>query len=740
MSEASPSAGSRSVFRALGDGLSAERSSRLVAVAALLVPLVLFAGSGWFTYRDTEAQAEAQMRRTLDLTFEHAQRVFDSQRLAVSTIEEMIEGLSDEQVRANERRIGERIGRLIETMPQVGNVWILGKDGAPLVATTVFPLPAGLNYGDRAYFAAHRDREADVVISDTLRGRLRDVPFFQYSKRRTHRDGSFAGVIALSIPPKYFTDLYSGLADVGQNYTASLVREDGAVLARFPGVEGSVRLGPATMFMRSIATAPMGGSYHAPSSGVDGVDRMYVYRKLPQLPIYVNFGLARESVRAEWRAKMASQLMIGAPAALALFLLALGAARRAARESEMLRELQEETRRRREAEEGLRQAQKMEAVGQLTAGIAHDFNNLLTGIGGALDIVLRRFPTPEPAMRYMNVARTSVDRAAALTQRLLAFSRQQPLQIEVVEANRLVAAMSELLRRTLGEQIRIETVLAAGLWRARADAAQLESAILNLAINARDAMPDGGVLTIETANVQVDDAYAIANADATAGDYVMIAVSDTGAGMDSSTLARAADPFFTTKQRGHGTGLGLSMIYGYAKQAGGHMKIYSEPGQGTVVKLYLPRVAEDAPSASPADSIAPRKALVDAPIGCTVLVVEDDLAVRDFAVSALRHLGCTVLEAGDGAAALALLEAHPEVHLLFTDIGLPGPMNGRQIADRAVERRPDLRVLFMTGYTANAIVHNGMLDPGVDFIGKPFSMDALERKVRSMGFGPQTPS
>ena len=343
---------------------------------------------------------------------------------------------------------------------------------------------------------------------------------------------------------------------------------------------------------------------------------------------------------------MASHLVFGIPATLALFGLAVVASRRALRQTDTLDRLREEQLRRESAEESLRQSQKMNAVGQLTAGIAHDFNNLLTGIGGAIEMMGRHAASPSPEFaRFLDLAKTGVSRAATLTQRLLAFSRQQPLQIEAIDANKLVAGMSELLRRTLGEKVRIETVLAGGLWRARADVAQLESAILNLAINGRDAMGNGGTLTIETANAHLDDAYAAANVEVTAGQYVMIAVSDTGTGMAPETIARAFEPFFTTKVRGQGTGLGLSMTFGYVKQIGGHLKIYSELGHGTVVKIYLPRALDDATAAAEAAAHAVRAAGE----GPVVLVVEDDPVVREFAISACRELGCTVYAAADGA-------------------------------------------------------------------------------------------
>lgn len=386
----------------------------------------------------------------------------------------------------------------------------------------------------------------------------------------------------------------------------------------------------------------------------------------------------------------------------------------------------EEVAERTKAEDALRQSQKMEAVGQLTGGIAHDFNNMLAVVVGSLDLLTRRMGEVDSrAQRYVDAAIDGARRAAQLTQRLLAFSRQQPLKPEPIDANKLVAGMSDLLRHTLPD-IQPETVLAGGLWRTFADPNQLENVILNLAVNARDAMADGGKLTIETANCHLDARYAAEHLGVPAGQYVMIAVSDTGSGMPEEVIAKAFDPFFTTKEVGRGTGLGLSQVYGFVKQSGGHVKIYSEVGQGTTVKVYLPRLmgaVEELESGQTYDAL---------PLGErqeVILVVEDEPGVRQFSVDALTELGYRVFEADGAAAALKLIDAHPEIALMFTDVVMP-EVNGRKLADEARQRRPDLKVLFTTGYTRNAVVHNGVLDPGVHLIGKPFTVEELATAVR----------
>jgi signal transduction histidine kinase len=386
--------------------------------------------------------------------------------------------------------------------------------------------------------------------------------------------------------------------------------------------------------------------------------------------------------------------------------------------------------RREQLADQLRQSQKMEAIGQLTGGLAHDFNNMLSVIIGSLNLLRRRLARGETDLgKYIDTALDGADRAATLTHRLLAFSRRQPLIPQSLDANKLVAGMSDLLRRTIGEQIRVETVLAGGLWRTCVDRGELESAILNLAVNARDAMPDGGRLTIETANCHLDDSYASAHVDVPAGQYVLVAVTDNGCGMTSDVAANAFDPFFTTKGAGKGTGLGLSQVHGFVKQSGGHVKIYSEPGEGTTIKLYLPRFHGT-------EEIAVVARTVDGPIprgdaDTLILVVEDDERARQVTAESLRELGYSVVHAGSAVSALKILDAHPDVRLLFTDIVMPD-VNGRQLAEEALRRLPGIKVLYTTGYTPNAIVHNGVVDPGVQLISKPFTLEQLARKVHAV--------
>jgi PAS domain S-box-containing protein len=387
-------------------------------------------------------------------------------------------------------------------------------------------------------------------------------------------------------------------------------------------------------------------------------------------------------------------------------------------------------------EEALRQSQKMEAVGQLTGGVAHDFNNLLTIIIGGLDSISRQIGKLPESPELVRIRRSQAmalhgaERARALTARLLAFSRRAALDPKPLDANRLVAGLADLLQRTLGETIALETVAGAGLWLAFADPIELENVLINLAVNARDAMPNGGRLTIETGNAFLGQAYVDALAEPVApGQYVLVGVSDTGHGMDEETLARVFEPFFTTKTSGRGTGLGLSQVYGFVRQTRGHIRIYSEIGEGTSVKVYLPRAPAEAAEPEASERLLELSTEGGAQ---TILVVEDHEELRAFSTGVLRELGYNVVEASSGRVALQVLQTKSDFDLLFTDVVLPDGMSGRELADEARRRQPRLKVLFTTGYIRNAIVHNGKLDIGVNLISKPFTYDQLAAKVRAL--------
>lgn len=384
----------------------------------------------------------------------------------------------------------------------------------------------------------------------------------------------------------------------------------------------------------------------------------------------------------------------------------------------------------RRIEEALRQSQKMEAVGQLTGGIAHDFNNLLTAVTGGLEMLGLRLQSGEydKLDRYITMAQTGANRAAALTQRLLAFSRRQTLAPTPTNADRLIAGMEDIIDRTLGPEIEVNVEAAAGLWPVLVDAPQLENALLNLCINARDAMPDGGRLTIETSNKHLDARAAIGQ-DLPEGEYVSLCVTDTGTGMSPEIIERVFDPFFTTKPIGQGTGLGLSMIYGFVRQSGGQVRVYSEVGHGTTMCLYLPRYSGAVATASSAEG---ERDLLRATAGETILIVEDEIAIRQLVSEILMEAGYRIIEASTGPAGVKVMQSDERIDLLITDVGLPGGLNGRQVADAGRAVRPMLKVLFVTGYAANAAVGAGHLDKGMEILTKPFNIGELERRVRTL--------
>jgi two-component system NtrC family sensor kinase len=678
--------------------------------ASVLVPTVVLGLAAWQNWHQLEATAEERAQRTVGLMAEHALKVFENNEQLLSRIDERLRGLTPEQIGSAE--IGQYFTRLANEVDHVEGVGVVGADGRLVAVSGSFPAPP-LDLRDRDYVAGAIAAAGQTHVAAPVRGQISGQNLFRMARLRAAAGGSPGGVLFASMAPEYFVRFYRSV--IAGEDSVTMGRADGTVLVRDPPVTTGVEvMSPQSGFMRGIARNDRG--LYRTTSELDRITRIHAYQRIGAYPVYVSYGLSLAGVAREWRANLLTFGFIAALAALSLSSLSLFALRAARQERRIFARWQEETGRRETAEEALRQSQKMEAVGQLTGGIAHDFNNLLTVVIGNLDFAARAVEGSNlpKAHRNIEAARQGAQRAAGLTHRLLAFSRRQPLQPQAVNLNRLVGGMSDLFRRTLG----------GGLWLTSADQNQLESALLNLVINARDAMPVGGKLTIETANCHLDEGYAFANAEVQPGQYVMAAVTDTGTGMPREVLEKVFEPFFTTKEVGQGTGLGLSMVYGFVKQSGGHVKIYSEPGQGTTVKIYLPRLIGE----EVVDEREVRE-LPRAEARETVLVVEDDNDVRAYTVESLTTLGYRVLEARDANSALATLQSQESVTLLFTDIGLPG-LDGRQLAEEVHRLRPDLPVLFTTGYARNAVVHNNVLDQGVHLLTKPFTTEQLANKAR----------
>jgi len=695
---------------------AALRLLKTMLVASIVLPAALFSYVGWINYNEALAHADEQLTASLNILSEHASKEFQSVDLVFTSVDAILGTLSDEQLKANEEALHLQLSKLEKALATVDAIFVADKSGHALVSSTIFPLSADMSVANRDYFLAQVERDAGTYVGAVLQSRATKQQFFGVSRRRPARDGQFNGIITVAILPKVFSEFYNQLAgDTTASF--SLAKSDGTILVRYPAApEGITKFGPDSGFMLSVINHPEGGV--VTTSSVDDVQRRIAYRKLGYADLYVSDGLRTEAIYSGWLRLMASHLIFGIPATLFLFVLVLLTMRRT-------RGFYAESERRELAEQALRQSQKMEAVGQLTGGVAHDFNNLLTIIIGNLGIA-KRGVVEARAERALNNALVGAERAAQLTQRLLAFSRRQPLNPRVLDVDKLIVSISDLLARTLGENIKLEAIGAAGLWKVEVDASELESTLLNLALNARDAMPEGGKLTIETSNAYLDDEYCRQHEGLTPGQYVLIAITDSGAGMSSETIDRAFEPFFTTKEAGKGTGLGLSQVYGFMKQSNGHVKIYSEPGEGTTIKLYLPRRDRDEAALSRDDDIGSEQGR-----GETILIVEDDDGVRQYASEILRDLNYQIIEAKDSATALRLLDAEKKFDLLLTDVVLPGK-NGRELATEVESRRPGTKVIFMTGYSRNAIVHHGRLDPGTELIQKPLVERVLARKIRQV--------
>ncbi len=725
---------------------AAVRWLRALLVAAIVLPIAMFGWASWQSYRSHFADAATLLTRTADIVAENAAKVFETQELAIAQVSQLLSGLSDGDIRAQEETLHARLKYLVD-LDQIQDVTVIDEAGHPLLSGLVYPVPRELDLSDRNYFKLHRDGALAAgagYTSAPIKGRVRGEDFFVYSKRRpSGSSDAFAGIISIAVEPKYFEDYYARVAATGFSALA-LVRDDGFLLARFPkSSDDGPRLSAGSPFMRAVASGSERGFYESVSS-VDGTRRLAGFRHVEGYPIYVIIGRDRQAVIDDWLLTMGSHLLFGVPATAGLIALTALGLWRTRQQGEMLMRLRAETDRREIIEGQLRQSQKMEAIGHLTGGLAHDFNNLLTIVLGNLDTMRRRLADAS-AMRDardlaavlakpVEVALQGAQNAAKLTHRLLAFSRRQILDPAPVDLNRLITGMSDLLRRTLDESISVETILAGGLWHTFADAHQLENTLINLCVNARDAMPEGGRLTVETANTYLDEAYVQQFGDVSAGQYVLLSVADTGRGIPPEVLQRVFEPFFTTKPAGEGSGLGLAMVYGFVKQSGGHIRVYSELGHGTTVKIYLPRLAQQekiaaVPAPRAVDSTSIPRASAEHE---SVLLVEDNEGVREYAKSVLGELGYAVIEATTAADALRVLgDDNQRVDLLFTDVVLPD-FSGRELANRALELRPELPVLFTTGYTRNAIIHHGRLDPDAELLTKPYTQRNLALKIREV--------
>ncbi len=657
----------------------------LLLAFSILVPLAVFLIAAWSNRNDEMRSAEKTVERTVSILDQHARRVFDTGELILATMDAYTRPLSWDEIKKPETSLF--LKDLAERMPHVVAAWVTDRDGVA-EAGSVLEWDRTQSIRDRDFFTVHRTADVGTYISAAFTSRVTRRSSFALSRRKTAADGAFDGTLHLSLSPEYFAAFFAEAAPDIPN-TALMILDDGRILSRSNWQGELPPLPSDSPLMLAIATGSESGR-HFFRSPLDGRDRLVAYRKVMGYPVYVSFGLDLAAIRKQWVQNVTHYGLLALAAALALLLVSALAIRRARAEQEALIQLREQTDQRLKAEQRLFRAEKMQSIGQLTGGIAHDFNNLLAIVLGNISIVRRRIKTDTEVLPFLDRAMRGAERGASLTQRLLAFARQQDLSPSDVEIPVVVASVQDLLRRSLGPDIRIEAVFPPRLAPAKVDQHQLELALVNLIVNARDAMPQGGTVTIRASEVHAGPE----DHELRSGDYVRISVIDTGTGMDVQTLAKATEPFFTTKGVGKGTGLGLSMVQGLAQQSGGAFRMTSQSGSGTTAELWLPK-GETAPQAQKAEAAGEPASARSAP-PATILVVDDDELVLASTAEMLREDGHVAVEAGSGTAALSILDKQ-NVDLVITDQLMPH-MTGLQLAERIRAKRPSMPIILASGH------------------------------------------
>jgi two-component system, NtrC family, sensor kinase len=684
--------------------------------ASLALPMALFVFASAISYVSAHDSADREIQRTLDVAHEHALKVFETIDRSLSEINEIIRGIPDAGIKSRGAALHARLRQLTDSLPQMKSAWVFDARGHALVNSLTFP-PPDLDFSDRDYFKAQVGKDDGIFIGETLtpRAPYDGAAFFSVSRRRQTEDGSFGGVIQISVLPEYFENFYARIGhDPGSFFALGLT--DGSILARFPVAGRDIQIdrnGPAG---RQIAAHPTAGLVTV-TSPTDGIERRLGYQRLAEYPLYVSAGLETSAIRSRWLATMSQHLIFGVPATALLFLILSLALRRT-------RRLYAESAMRMEAEEALKHGKRLEALGQLTGGVAHDFNNLLTVIRASADLLRRPHLPEERRLRYIEAISDTVSRAAKLTAQLLAFARRQALKPEVFDVGQCVQTLSSMIGTLTGSPIEIITHVPDEPYFIDADAGQFETALINMAVNARDAMGGRGRLTI-TVRAAAELPGPAADA-ASVNGYVAVSVDDTGIGIPQDQFGRIFEPFFTTKEVGQGTGLGLSQVFGFAKQSGGEVMVASEVGKGSSFTLYLPRVAgAERPPQAAAEDAPP----VDGH-GLSVLVVEDNTEVGTFATAALTELGYATRLVENAAAALAELTRHAEAFdVVFSDVVMPG-MSGIDLAKEIRRRHSDLPVVLTSGYS-QALSQNGSY--GFELLQKPYSIEQLARVLHKVG-------
>jgi signal transduction histidine kinase/CheY-like chemotaxis protein len=691
-----------------------ERFFRMLLAVAIAAPLLLFVAAAWYDHEQVIETARRHVLTTAEALAEHAQKVIESSQLALALITDRVSGLDWNQIGADPEVHGFLV-RLTQIMPELESAFLVTPEGTNSASSRAFPMRP-FDVHERQYFQVAKAGRKELFISPPFRGQMAGTTAFTLSRPRDLNNPG-DGLVALTLSPNYFERFYSSIAEAGLDGSISLLRDDGEVLARYPDSPSFPAKMPAGALFPPTLYADAESGVLAGRALRDGVLRIGAFQRLRGFPLVATYSVKVDAVLVDWYRHIAVIAAFAFILAAVLVYATRGAMLRARHERENLRLLIAETRRREQAEEAVRQLQKIEALGRLTGGVAHDFNNLLTAVMGSLELALKRVSDPR-VTRLLTGAMEAANRGARLTQHMLAFARQQNVRMLPVSVNATLRGMDEMLRRTIGPQIVVEYALDEDLWPAVADPTQLEVAVLNLGINGRDAMPLGGSLRLTTDNLAAGAPRPSGVPD---GEMVVVSISDTGEGMTEEVRGRAIEPFFTTKGVGRGTGLGLSMADGIARQAGGGLAIESQPGRGTTIRVFLPRARDLAAAEAEAEAVAGADEPVD------MLLVDDDAQVRALAAEMLSELGHRVTQAEDGPGAIAKLREHPEITLMIVDYAMPG-MNGGEVARRVAQLRADLAMVFVTGYADRGALQEWTAR-GYPLLAKPFTLPRLAEAI-----------
>jgi len=702
------------------------RLLKILLVASVIVPIAVFAAASWYAWLDIRSQAIEQASRTAQILREHALKVFETHELALDEIADRIRGLSWEAIEAS-KDLHEAFVRTTDRHDQVTSAFVVSPKG--FVANTSSRKPVAgapeVNVTDRSYFKAALEGRTGTYIGEPVVGRVTGVPVLHVARRLEAPDGGFGGIVVVAVSLEKFTSFYRGITSV-QGNSVTLARIDGTILAREPPISsGAASLSPASGFMKAIVS---GQKQYPTSSELDGIERIHALERVGDFAVYVSYGL---SMSALYRALM-GDIMVYAlfafGASASLVFVGWMALRQARNEMRLVEQWQDEVHRRESAEQVLRQTQKMEALGQLTGGVAHDFNNLLMVIGGNIEL-LKRKAAGAGVDRQISAIEHAAHSGEALTRKLLAFSRRRLVKATAIDLGPFLPKVVDLIKPSLPAEVDIALDVPPDIGPVKADADDLDLALVNIVLNARDAMPEGGRVVVSARQTVLRGSET--TADHLAGEFVALSIRDTGAGILPQHLQRVFEPFFTTKEIGRGTGLGLSQVYGFAKQCGGAVTIDSAPGAGTTVTLYLPRAAADA-------AVEAERSADESPAVRKVLLVEDNKEVAEAAAAMLESIGCSVQHANASEPALALLASGERFDLVLSDIVMPGGLDGMQLARRLRAEYPSLPVLLTTGYSNSAQKAAGEHFP---ILLKPYRIEALQEAIgRAVGVTGRAPS